>query len=117
MVSGRRTSAPSTTIVMPPKASSERPVAVTTTSASSSAPDASRIPVEVKVSTWSVTTSARPSRMTWNRSPSGTRHSRWSHGSYAGRKCRSTSYPSGSRATTALRISFFISFGCRRLSW
>ena len=52
-----------------------------------------------------------------NRSPSGTRHSRWSHGSYAGLKCVSTLYPSGSWLATALRISRFISSGRRRLSW
>ena len=38
-------------------------------------------PVGVKVAIRSVTTSAAPSPIARNRSPSGTTHSRWSHGS------------------------------------
>src|SRR3546814_4507917 len=44
------------------------PVAVTTMSAAISVPDASLIPVSVKVSIVSVTTEARPSRIATNRS-------------------------------------------------
>ena len=76
IVSGSSTSRPSTAKRMPPIASRFRPVAVTTTSASSSAPDRSLIPFSVKVSIWSVATDARPSRITRNRSPLGTRHMR-----------------------------------------
>ena len=47
-------------------------------------------PVSVNDTIRSVTTEAEPSRIAANRSPSGTRHSRWSHGSYAGRKWVST---------------------------
>ena len=66
------------------------PVAVTTTSAGSSSPDETRTPLSVNVSMVSVTTSTLPSRMVRNRSPSGTRHSRWSQGSYVGLKWTST---------------------------
>ena len=38
------------------------------------------MPRSVKVSIRSVTTEARPSRIALNKSPSGTAHSRWSHG-------------------------------------
>ena len=55
-------------------------MAVTMMSASSSSPEPSRMPVSVKVSMVSVTTEASPWRIAWNRSPSGTRQSRWSHG-------------------------------------
>ena len=55
-------------------------MAVTTRSASSSAPDASLMPVSVNVSMWSVTIEARPLLSALKRSPSGTRHMRWSHG-------------------------------------
>ena len=37
-------------------------------------------PVSVNVSMWSVTIDARPALIASNRSPSGTRHRRWSHG-------------------------------------
>ena len=74
------TSTPSTVIVMPPNAWRFRPVAVTMMSASSSRPDSSLIPRSVKVSIRSVTTDASPALMALNRSPSGTTHSRWSHG-------------------------------------
>ena len=57
-----------------------RPVAVTIRSASSSAPDSSRRPFSVNVSMRSVTTDARPLPIASKRSPSGTRHMRWSHG-------------------------------------
>ena len=57
-----------------------RPVAVTMRSASSSSPDSSACPVSVNVSMRSVTTDARPSLIASNRSPSGTRQRRWSHG-------------------------------------
>jgi len=81
MVCGSFTSSPSTASRIPPNGLSFSPVAVTTASASISAPEASRIPVGVRVSMVSVTTSAVPPRSARNRSPSGTRQSRWSHGS------------------------------------
>ena len=65
-------------------------------SASISSPDVSRMPVSVKVSMVSVTIDAVPRRRALKRSPSGTRHSRWSHGSYVGLKCSSTSISGGS---------------------
>ena len=49
-------------------------------SASSSSPDASLRPFSVNVSIWSVTIDALPCRIASNRSPSGTRQTRWSHG-------------------------------------
>ena len=55
--------------------------AVTTMSAASSRPDCSRRPVDVKHAMRSVITSARPARSALNRSPSGSRHRRWRHGS------------------------------------
>ena len=61
-------------------------------------PDAS------KVSMVPVATEASPLLIDRNRSPSGTRHIRWSHGSYVGRKCVSTSYPSGSILAFSRRI-------------
>ena len=66
---------------MPPKASSCSPVAVTMMSASSSWPDVSRMPFGVNVSIVSVTIEACALRSARNRSPSGTKQSRWSHGS------------------------------------
>ncbi len=89
-VSDSRTGSPSTLIGIPPNACTFSPVAVTTTSASSSRPDSSSTPRSVKVRIRSVTTAARPPRIALNRSPSGTAHSRWSHGSYGGQKCSST---------------------------
>lgn len=65
---------------MPPSIWICSPVAVTMMSASSSSPEASRTPVSVKVSIWSVTTEAVPARSALKRSPSGTAHSRSSHG-------------------------------------
>ena len=65
------------------------------------------MPSAVKVSMVSVTMSALPLRSALNRSPSGTTHSRWSHGSYLGVKCcRSASAPRCLRAParTSLRI-------------
>ena len=75
------------------------------------------MPVGVKVSMVSVTTEARPWRMARKRSPSGTKQTRWSHGSYAGRKWRSTSYPSGSWAVVCLRMKSRTFSGRRRLNW
>ena len=49
-------------------------------SASSSAPDSSLSPFSVKVSIRSVTIDALPALIDSNRSPSGTRQRRWSHG-------------------------------------
>src|SRR5581483_9959334 len=72
--------APSTTSWMPPIASMFSPVAVTMTSAGSSWPDSSCRPVSVIVVMRSVTIDAAPELTAWNRSPSGTRQSRWSHG-------------------------------------
>ena len=63
-----------------PSRLSLRPVATTTMSAPSVAPDARRMPSSTKRSIVSVTTDARPARMAPNRSPSGTRQTRWSHG-------------------------------------
>ena len=60
---------------------------------------------------------ARPCRMARNRSPSGTRHSRWSHGPYFGLKWVSTSYPDGSCLTVMPRIQPRIIAGFRWLSW
>ena len=57
--SDRFTAAPSTVSSMPPNGCMFRPVAVTMMSASSSRPDASMMPVSVKVSIRSVTTEAR----------------------------------------------------------
>ena len=65
---------------MSPSGTRFSPVAVTTRSASSSAPDSSLSPVSVNVSIRSVTTDALPSQIAAKRSPSGTRHMRWSHG-------------------------------------
>ena len=76
---------------MPPSASRFRPVAVTIRSASSSCPDASFSPVSVNVSIWSVAIEALPSEIAPNRTPSGTRQTRWSHGLYFGLKWVSTS--------------------------
>ena len=65
---------------MPPNGRIFSPVAVTMMSASSSSPEVSRIPVLVNVSMVSVTTDACPRRIDLNRSPFGTKQSRWSHG-------------------------------------
>jgi hypothetical protein len=92
-------------------------VALTMTSASSSAPERSFRPVSVNVSMWSVTTDARPLRSTRKRSPLGTRHIRWSHGSYLGVKWVSRSKPSGSWRSANLRIRALTTLGRRRLSW
>ena len=64
-------------------------------SASTLAPVTSRTPFSVNVSICPVTTDAVPSRMARNRSPSGTMHIRWSHGSYGGLKCSSTGIARG----------------------
>ena len=77
----RSTSLPSTLRRIPPNGTILSPVAVTIRSASSSAPDASAMPVSVSVSMRSVTTDTRPSLIASKRSPSGTTHKRWSHGS------------------------------------
>ena len=90
---------------------------MTTTSASSSSPEVSRRPVSVKVSTVSVTIEDVPALSDRNRSPSGTKQSRWSHGLYVGLKCVSTSTCSGSWASVALRIRARSTPGRRRLSW
>jgi hypothetical protein len=79
-VFGMSTGLPSTRRVSPPIGIRFSPVAVTMTSAGSSVPDVSRIPCSVNVSMVSVTTDARPSLIDRNRSPSGIRHIRWSHG-------------------------------------
>ena len=59
---------------------SSSPVAVTMMSAGNSLPDDSRIPVGVNRSIVPVSTDASPRLIASNRSASGTRHSRWSHG-------------------------------------
>ena len=76
-----RTSEPSTANSIPPSGSRFSPVAVTMMSASICSPEASRRPVSVNASIRSVTIEARPSLMASKRSPSGTRHMRWSQGS------------------------------------
>lgn len=117
MVFGSSTARPSTISSMPPNASSRNPVAVTTTSAGGVSPDSSRSPDDVNSAIRSVTTDARPDRIAANRSPSGTRHNRWSHGWYFGLKCVSTSYPGGSSFTVSLRIRLRTTCGRRRDSW
>jgi hypothetical protein len=102
---------------MPPTANTFRPVAVTMMSAASSSPEARRRPFGVKRSMRSVTMDARPLCNALNRSPSGTKHMRWSHGSYVGAKWVSTSYPSGTWASTPLRSNAFMTLGARRDSW
>ena len=62
------------------------PVAVTMMSASICVLESSWIPVSVKRSMVSVTTSALPALIASNRSASGTRQTRWSHGLYDGVK-------------------------------
>ena len=57
------------------------PVALTTMSASRCSPDSSSTPFSVNVAIRPVTIDVVPLRRVRNRSPSGTRHSRWSHGS------------------------------------
>ncbi len=64
---------------------------------------------------WSVTTSTEPSRIALNRSPSGTRHRRWSHGSYVGVKCSSTRASSLRKCKAVLRQIFLNVCGRRRL--
>ena len=93
------------------------PVAVTITSASSSSPEASAIPSSVKVSMSSVTIEASPRWIALNRSPSGTRQTRWSHGSYFGLKWGSVGKPGGSLRATPLRTNAFTHLGRRRLNW
>ena len=117
MVSGRCTGSPSTREDSAPNAFRLSPVAVTTMSAGSSSPDVSSRPFGVNESIRSVTIDASPRLIARNRSPSGTRHRRWSQGLYVGRKWVSTSYPSGSWAAVALRIRRRTRFGRRRLSW
>jgi hypothetical protein len=56
------------------------PVAVTMMSAGNSLPEVNAMPSGVKRSIVSVTISASPLRMVSNRSASGTRQMRWSHG-------------------------------------
>ncbi len=75
------TGLPSTLSRIDPNGTMFSPVAVTTMSASSSDPDASRRPFSVNVSMRSVTTVTRPDAIDSKRSPSGTRHMRWSQGS------------------------------------
>ncbi len=82
---------PSTETSIPPKTSRLSPVAVTMTSAFSSRPEVSFSPFSVKVSIWSVTTSALPERSALKRSPPGTRQTRSSQGLYFGSKSRSMS--------------------------
>ncbi len=85
-------------------------------SAASSSPDASRRPVGVNVAIWSVAIDTLPARMDRNRSPSGTRHIRWSHGLYRGVKWVSTSNPAGNWAVTPLCSKRFMNSGRRRLN-
>ena len=80
MVFAQSIGAPSTVTFRPPSTCKVRPVAVTIRSASISAPEASFKPVWVNDSMVSVTTDARPAFIALNRSPSGTRHRRCSHG-------------------------------------
>ena len=89
--SAKSTCSPSTATSISPSVTICSPVAVTITSASSVAPDSSWMPVSVTVRMRSVTTDAEPLRIAANRSPSGTRHRRWSHGPYVGVKWVSTS--------------------------
>ena len=103
--SGIGTGSPSTVGWMPPKSRSRRPVAVTTTSASSTLPELSRIPSGTKVSIVSVTTCARPRRTALKKSASGTKQSRWSHGSYVGVKCSRTASSSPPSIFTAWPLS------------
>ncbi len=111
------TARPSTVSSIPPNATSRRPVAVTMMSASSERPEDNDTPDDVNREIRSVTTSALPERNARNRSASGTRHSRWSHGSYDGTKCGSTGIDAGSCAATRLRNASDARRGNRRISW
>ena len=71
---------PSMLKAMSPSTLRLKPVAVTMTSASSTWPDCRRMPSRSKLSIWSVTTEALPSRTHLNRSASGTKAMRCCHG-------------------------------------
>ena len=75
---------------------------MTMMSASSSAPDSSSSPFSVNVSIRSVTTDADPSLIALKRSPSGTRHIRWSHGLYGRREVGVDVVPVGKLLLEAL---------------